>query len=151
MEVEGSRLQRFDVGFFHGKQVQVDAVIEAVAAVPAMFPDIIFQGLGLLGKTSGDVGQIQTVGQVFHGQKLLVHEGIQEDGARTFVRPVESAGVVVYADGFVGFPIHQSVALWRWKLRYFSKGCGVLSISSRLGALRSIQMGIQPVHAAVTQ
>ena len=42
VQIEGSRLQRLYVGFFDWQQIQVDAVIESVPAIPTMFPNILF-------------------------------------------------------------------------------------------------------------
>lgn len=64
--------------------------------------------------------------------------GIQEDGARTSVRPIESAGVVVYADGLVGFPIHQPGGLVAMEVEIF-----------RYKGLQGIEVVSQPFGVAV--
>ena len=68
VQIEGSRLQRLYVGFFDWQQIQVDAVIESVPAIPTMFPNILFQCFRLVCEIPGNVGHIQAIGEIIHGQ-----------------------------------------------------------------------------------
>ena len=67
--------------------------------------------------------------QVIHGLQLLIHQAIQKDRARACVRPVKSGRIVVHADGFVGFPIHQPGGLMLMIIQIFiDKGLEIIKV-----------------------
>ena len=61
------------------QQVEVNAVVEAVALVPAMLTYARFQRLGFTAELSGNLLHLQTCGEIVHCAQLFVHQGVEED------------------------------------------------------------------------
>ena len=108
MQEEVGRLDAFDVGFLLGQEVQIDAVIEAVAWVPAMFLDVVLQCFCLGSILTTEVVEMQTLAEVLHRQQFAIHQRIEEDGAARLLGAIECRWVVVDTDGEVILPEEQT-------------------------------------------
>ena len=85
-------------------QIEVYAVEEAVALVPAVFLNRGLEVVGVPGVFGCEFLQVEAARQVFHGAQLLIHHAVEEYRAGTAVGAEISAGIVVHADHHVGLP-----------------------------------------------
>jgi hypothetical protein len=94
-----------------GQQVDVHAVIEPVALVPAVLVDRRPERGGVLGVVGRNLVQVEALAQVHHGQQLFVHQAVEVNGGGASRRPKEGAGVVVDADHGVALPVVQTATM----------------------------------------
>ena len=108
MQEEVGGLDAFDVGFLLGQEVQIDAVIEAIARVPAMLLDVVLQRFCFGSILTAQVVEMQTLAEVLHGEQFAIHQRIEEDGAARLLGAIEGRWVVVDTDGEVILPEEQT-------------------------------------------
>lgn len=81
MQIKVAGIKTADVGLLDRQEIEVDAVIEPVAGVPAVLADAGFKVSGLAVVLAGYLVHAEASGYIGHGLKLLVHKSVEEDGA----------------------------------------------------------------------
>ena len=85
-------------------QIEVHAVKEAVALVPAMFLNGGFELLGVPGVFGGEFLPVEASRQILHGAQFLIHHAVEKYRTGTAVGAEISTGIVVHADHHIVLP-----------------------------------------------